>query len=53
MFNFATPLAFLLPLPWAVIDPLVIALPVSLVVMVALQKHCGNGQAPEAAVPAG
>ena len=43
----------LLPLPWSVIDPLVIALPVSLVVMVALQKHCGNCGAPEAAAPAG
>ena len=43
----------LLPLPWSVIDPLVIALPVSLVVMVALQNHYGNNRAPKAAVPAG
>lgn len=45
--------ASLLTLPWSVIDPLVIALPVSLVVMLVLQKRYGGTNAPEAPAPAG
>ena len=37
----------LLSLPWSVIDPLVIALPVSLVVMLVLQKQYGGAKPPE------
>jgi solute:Na+ symporter, SSS family len=43
----------LLPLPWSVIDPLVISLPISLVVMVVLQKRYGGGAVSGAPAPAG
>jgi SSS family solute:Na+ symporter len=36
----------LLPLPWSVIDPLVIALPVSMVVMCVIQWQAGRQHAP-------
>ena len=48
---FGTP--SLLTLPWSVIDPLVISLPVSLVVMLVLQKRYGGFKAPETPAPAG
>ena len=48
---FGTPA--LLSYPWQVIDPLVIALPVSLAVMAVLQYRNGRAAAPEAPVPAG
>ncbi|HNX16863.1 MAG TPA: sodium:solute symporter family protein [Methanoregula sp.] len=44
--------ASLLGFPWAVIDPLVIALPVSLVVMVVLQKQYGEKEPPVPQEPA-
>ncbi len=47
---FGTPA--LLPLPWSVIDPLVIALPVSLVVMFVLQKQYEQHIPPAPAVQA-
>ena len=43
----------LLSHPWSVIDPPVIALPVSLVGMLVHQKHYGDAKAPEAPAPAG
>lgn len=39
----------LLGAPWTAVDPLVIALPVSLVVMVVMQMQAGKAQAPAAA----
>ncbi len=43
--------ASLLPLPWSVVDPIVIALPISLIVMVVMQVRNGKAQPPEG-VPA-
>jgi solute:Na+ symporter, SSS family len=41
--------ASLLPLPWSVVDPIVIALPISLIVMVVMQMQNGKTQPVETA----